>query len=96
MTDPVKAVTDTYRSDLQQAGWNEPDIAQAVVEFEDSGGFFTDVGKAYGSTTSAVGDAVRSVGNILGFAGKNFTLILILVAVFAALWYFLLFRKAIQ
>jgi actin-like ATPase involved in cell morphogenesis len=96
LTNPVEAVTDTYRSDLEKEGLTVAQIDQAVTVFEDSGGVLTDIGQGYGSATKAVGGVFKSVGNILNFAGKNFTVILIIVVLIVAGWYFLMFRNAVK
>lgn len=94
LTNPVEATSSMYREDLHKEGVSMAEVDQAVKVFEDSGGILTDVGKGYGAATKAVGNAVKSFGNILAFAGKNFTIIIVLVLLAVAAWYFLMFRKA--
>ena len=95
LTDPVGATESVYRADLAKEGLSMEEIDQAVKVYEDSGGPVTGIGKAYGSGTKAVGDVFKSVGNILNFAGKNFTVILIVVLLVAVGWYILMFKKAV-
>ena len=87
LTNPVEATTSVYKSDLQKEGMPMEMIDQAVKSYEDSGGPITGISKG-------IAAAVKSVGNIVNFVGKNFTWILILVAVGIAAWYILMFRKA--
>jgi hypothetical protein len=95
LTNPVEATSSMYREDLLQNGVTMAEVDQAITVFEDSGGILTDVGKGYGAATKALGNAVKSVGNILAFAGKNFGVILIVVIMIVVAWYFLMFRKVV-
>lgn len=96
LLDPVKATTEKYRENLESEGYSIAEIDQAVKVYHESGGIVTDIGEAYGSVTTGVGKAIKSVGGILNFAGKNLTLILVVAVIVVALWYFLMFRKVTQ
>ena len=94
ITDPVGTTTAMYKADLEAEGASIAEIDQAVKAFEDSGGPVTDVLKGYGSATKALGNAAKSVGKALDFLGNNFTVVLVVVLLIVAGWYFLMFRKA--
>ena len=96
MFDPVGATSTQYRQNLEAEGLSIEEIDQAVKVYEDSGGPITDVGKAYGSFTKGVGDAIKGIGGLFSFLGKNIVGVLIVAALVVAAWYFLILRKATQ
>ena len=91
---PVEATTEQYRKDLEAEGYGIAEIDQAVKAFHESGGLVTSIGEAYGSVTTGVGKAVKNLGNVVNFVGKNLTVVLVVALVLVALWYFFMFRKA--
>ena len=95
LTDPVGATTQVYIEELKREGLGMAEIDQAVKAYEESGGPVTGVMKGYGSATKAIGNAVKSVGKILDFVGNNFTVVLAIVLIIVAVWYFLIFRKTV-
>ena len=96
LTDPVGTTEELYREDLEKSGISMEEIDQAVKAYEDSGGPVTDIMKGYGAATKAVGNAVKSIGGILDFLGKNFTLVLIIIICIVIGWYFLIARRTVS
>ena len=95
LTHPVKATSDVYRTELVETGLDPIEVESRLKTFQDSGGILTDVGEAYGSVTSGIGKAVKSVGSLLNFAGKNLVFILI-IGVALYLFYIAILRKGLK
>ena len=95
LTDPVKATSDLYRTELVETGLDPVEVESRLKTFHDSGGVLTDVGEAYGSVTSGLGKAVKSLGSLLNFAGKNLIFILI-IGVGLYLLYIAVLRKGLK
>jgi hypothetical protein len=96
LTNPVKATTDVYRSQLVETGLDPIEINARLEEYHATGGVLTDVGEAYGSVTSGIGSAIKSVGGLVNFIGKNLPMVLLFaVVVFAAYTVFMAKRVKI-
>lgn len=94
LTNPVKATSDLYRSQLVETGLSPVEIDARLNEYHDSGGVLTDVGEAYGSVTSGIGSAIKSVGGMLNFIGKNLPIVLLVAIVTAGAYFVLMGRRA--
>ena len=92
--DPVGSTTEQYKKNLEAEGYGIAEIDQALKAYRESGGIVADIGEAYGGVTTGIGKAVKSLGNVVGFLGKNLTVVLVVALIIIALWYFLMFRKA--
>ena len=96
LTNPVGATTDLYKKDLVALGYTEIEIKQRIEDYHNSGGVITDVGEAYGSITSGIGDAIKKAGGMIAFIGKNLPVILIALAVVIGAFYILQLKRAIE
>lgn len=96
LTNPVGSTTDLYKKDLVALGYTEIEIAAKVEDYHKSGGIVTDIGEAYGSVTTGIGDAIRKAGGMIAFLGKNLPVILIAAAVIVGAFYVLRLRKVLS
>jgi len=95
LTDPVKSTTEVYRTELVETGLDPIEIDARLADYHASGGVLTDVGEAYGSVTSGIGSALKSVGGLLNFIGKNLPMVL-LVAVIVFAGYTVFMAKRVK
>ena len=94
LTNPVKSTTELYRSQLVETGLDPVEIDARLNEFHESGGVLPDVGEAYGSVTSGIGSAVKSVGGMLNFIGKNLPIVLFLAIIITGAYFVFMGRRA--
>ena len=94
LTNPVKSTTEMYRSELVETGLDPVEIDARLNEYHESGGVLTDVGEAYGSVTSGIGSAIKSVGGMLNFVGKNLPMVLLIAIVAAGAYFIFIGRRA--
>jgi hypothetical protein len=87
LTNPVKATSDVYADDLRAKGYSDAEVGDFIEVYHESGGVIHDVGEAYGSITSGIGSAIRNLGGLLNFAGRNIVIVLIVIGVIIAGWY---------
>ena len=96
LTNPVGSTTTQYKKDLVTLGYTDIEIAKRIEDYHNSGGVITDIGEAYGSVTTGIGNAIKNAGGMIAFIGKNLPVILLAAAVVIGAFYILQIKKDIE